>query len=125
MCAFQLQKVYSKWTIRKMSNLLQNIKNKTFFNQQNILNSKTSSRNIGNLKAGEKMKKLRRNMLRLINLEVMKNSQVMVTMKKQNRIMITSYQNKNISLWNTQLTESYKYIRTHLIPLNSTMAKQY
>jgi hypothetical protein len=71
------------------------------------------------------MKKLRRNMLRLINLEVMKNSQVMVTMKKQNRIMITSYQNKNISLWNTQLTESYKYIRTHLIPLNSTMAKQY
>jgi chorismate mutase len=44
------------------------------------------------------MKKLKRNMWRLIKLAVMKNSQVMVTMKKHKRIMMTSDQNKNLGV---------------------------
>jgi len=44
------------------------------------------------------MKKLKRNMWRLIKLEVMKNSQVMVTMKKHKKIMMTSDQNKNLGV---------------------------
>ena len=37
-------------------------------------------------------------MWRLIKLEVMKNSQVMVTMKKHKKIMMTSDQNKNLGV---------------------------
>jgi hypothetical protein len=37
-------------------------------------------------------------MWRLIKLEVMKNSQVMATMKKHKRIMMTSDQNKNLGV---------------------------
>jgi chorismate mutase len=44
------------------------------------------------------MKKLKRNMWRLIKLEVMKNSQVMATIKKHKRIMMTSDQNKNLGV---------------------------